>query len=357
MAREQVQVIEHIAASPEAVWAIARDFCGAWHPAIATMSAEHDPRGSLIRAFTVHGEDTLYREQLTWLSDSDRTVRYRHLQGIAGVERYDAEMQVTPAEQGGCIFVWTATAEAPDAARLAAICEGTKFVFETGIAALAKVAEGGAAAAPSEAPAPAAVLDDIIIDTAPKLALTATPPKAGTLCLFLHGIGGARWNWRPQLAAVGGIMRAASLDLRGYGDSALGPAGSTVEDYCNDILRVRDALGADRLVLVGLSYGSWIATSFAMRHPERLAGLVLSGGCTGMSEARCRPHARRFRARRGRGARRPECVGRYPRPALRLDGGNPVRDLSRCALLLHQPARALRFLAARHAGADDDGRI
>ena len=39
------------------------------------------------------------------------------------------------------------------------------------------------------------------------------------------------------------------------------------------------------LVLVGLSYGSWIATSFAMRHPEMLAGLVLSGGCTGMSEA------------------------------------------------------------------------
>ena len=38
-------------------------------------------------------------------------------------------------------------------------------------------------------------------------------------------------------------------------------------------------------MLVGLSYGSWIATSFAMRHPGMLAGLVLSGGCTGMSEA------------------------------------------------------------------------
>jgi pimeloyl-ACP methyl ester carboxylesterase len=36
---------------------------------------------------------------------------------------------------------------------------------------------------------------------------------------------------------------------------------------------------------VGLSYGSWIATSFAMRHPEMLDALVLSGGCTGMSEA------------------------------------------------------------------------
>lgn len=42
--------------------------------------------------------------------------------------------------------------------------------------------------------------------------------------------------------------------------------------------------GAEKLVLCGLSYGSWIATSFAMRHPDKLVGLVLSGGCTGMSE-------------------------------------------------------------------------
>lgn len=80
-------------------------------------------------------------------------------------------------------------------------------------------------------------------------------------------------------------MRAAALDLRGYGDSTLGSRQSTVDDYCADVLRVADKLGAKRLVLVGLSYGSWIATSFAMRYPERLAGLVLSGGCTGMSEA------------------------------------------------------------------------
>ena len=80
-------------------------------------------------------------------------------------------------------------------------------------------------------------------------------------------------------------MRAAALDLRGYGDSSLGARQSTVDDYCADILRVAQKLGAKRLVLVGLSYGSWIATSFAMRHPEMLDALVLSGGCTGMSEA------------------------------------------------------------------------
>ena len=110
-------------------------------------------------------------------------------------------------------------------------------------------------------------------------------PASDRLCLFLHGIGGARSNWLEQLKSVGGVMRAAALDLRGYGDSTLGPRQSTVDDYCADILRVAEKLGAKRLVLVGLSYGSWIATSFAMRHPEMLDALVLSGGCTGMSEA------------------------------------------------------------------------
>ena len=50
-------------------------------------------------------------------------------------------------------------------------------------------------------------------------------------------------------------------------------------------MQVVTSLDAKRLVLVGLSYGSWIATSFAMRHSDKLAGLVLLGGCTGMSEA------------------------------------------------------------------------
>ena len=87
------------------------------------------------------------------------------------------------------------------------------------------------------------------------------------------------------MQAVAPILRAAALDLRGYGDSTLGSGQSTVDDYCDDIRRVAVGLGAEKLVLCGLSYGSWIATSFAMRYPEMLSGLVLSGGCTGMSEA------------------------------------------------------------------------
>ena len=283
MAKDRVQVTGRIAAEPNAVWAVLGDFTAAWHPWVATIRAERDARGALVRAFTVGGEAGIYREQLSYLSASDRVLAYTHLEGIEGCDRYDARITVTEAEGGETLVTWSAEVEA-SGARLQAICDGTRAVFEAGLAALPG-AMGGAPKA--QAPMPAAVtLAPLIFDDLPRLALTVTPDLGdGRLCLFLHGIGGGRVNWHPQMQAIGGVMRAAALDLRGYGDSSLGPKQSKVDDYCADILRVMEKLGARRLVLVGLSYGSWIATSFAMRHPGMLDGLVLSGGCTGMSEA------------------------------------------------------------------------
>ncbi|CAN7361066.1 alpha/beta fold hydrolase [Rhizobium sp. LjRoot30] len=292
MAKQRVEVFGYSAAEPSAVWAVAGDFCGAWHPAIDRMQAERDARGALIRAFTVKGEETLYREQLVYRSDSDRTLVYTHLEGITGADRYVARLAISAREEGGSVITWSADIEAP-AGRAEGIAAGTRMIFEAGLAALSEKAEGEGLPEQVATPAESAVsggaspvlLETIFVDDGPRLALTATSSQQGALLLFLHGIGGGRSNWIPQLQATAPFMRAAALDFRGYGGSALGPAQSTIEDYCADILRVAEALKADRLVLCGLSYGSWIATSFAMRHPERLAGLVLSGGCTGMSEA------------------------------------------------------------------------
>lgn len=284
MVEERVQVIGYSAAEPAAVWAIVGNFCGAWHPVIAEIRAERDEHGALIRAFTTKGEETLYREQLTYRSDTDRVLAYTHLEGIVGVERYDARLQVFAGETGGSRIEWSARLSAP-AERASAIAAGTRAIFEMGLAALdglvGDAQPSKAAASEEEAP----VLRTLFIDGDAQLALTISPQKPGPLVLFLHGIGGGRSNWLAQLRAVAPALRATALDLRGYGESTLGASQSTVEDYCDDILRIADALGAQKLVLCGLSYGSWIATSFAMRHPERLAGLVLSGGCTGMSEA------------------------------------------------------------------------
>jgi len=281
MARANAHVIGRSNASPDAVWAVVRDFCGLWHPVMATCRGETGADGALVRAFTVKGEDTVYRERLTWFSDSDRSLGYTLLEGIAGAEAYDARITVAPADDGGSVIAWTAQITA-STGRADEIAAGTKAVFQAGVAALATVPD-----TPEIVPQvqPDTPLQTLVIDDLPRLSLVVTPERPGPLVLFLHGIGGAKENWQPQLRAAARHSRAAALDLRGYGGSSLGLQQTGVDDYCEDILRVCHVLGADRVILVGLSYGSWIATSFAMRHPEMLAGLVVSGGCTGMSEA------------------------------------------------------------------------
>jgi len=270
-------------ASADAVWAIARDFCAAWHPLIASIHAEHDESGHLIRAFTVSGEEKVYRERLTYFSDTERTLRYTHLAGINGVDAYEGRLSVSETATGSLIEMAASFAAEPE--RGAAIRDGTGAIFEAGLAALAKQAERAVSLGRPAAVASPVRTGTFMLDGTPRLAVTATPDHSGPLCLFLHGIGGNRSNWDAQIAAVAPYMRASAMDLRGYGDSEAGAAPTGVEDYCADILRVAEALGATRLVLCGLSYGAWIAASFAMRHPDMLAGLVLSGGCTGMSEA------------------------------------------------------------------------
>ena len=264
MTSREIYIRGEVSSSADAVWAIAGDFCGLWHPVIATIEAE---QGGSIRRFTVKGEDTVYREQLTYFSASDRTYSYTHLEGIRDVKSYEASFTVTPMDDANCQIVWCAKLIAAEP-RAAAIAEGTGIVFQMGIDAI-------------RAMVPRAVT----LSGTPAIAMTIAGNPSETLCLFLHGIGGARWNWAKQLPVAAQYMQAAAMDLRGYGESQLGNAPSVVDDYCDDILRAMTQQKVKQVVLVGLSYGSWIATSFAMRHPEKLVGLVLSGGCTGMSEA------------------------------------------------------------------------
>ena len=256
-----------------------QNFAHAWHPMVTRMEPVPGPNGAQQRRFWVLGGDRPYLEQLTYLSHSDRIMEYTALEGIEGARRYQARLQVQGHE-----IVWSAQIEAAPQ-RAIEIAESTRAIFRAGLDALANP-EPAPQTSP-DLPEPVAV-QSLRLDGDPPLAISVAPAgqaQTKTLCVFLHGIGGQRGNWQAQMRAMGTIMPCVALDLRGYGKSALGVGQSRVDDYCDDILRVAEYFQAQEIVLCGLSYGAWIATSFAMRHGRRLAGLVLAGGCTGMSEA------------------------------------------------------------------------
>jgi len=100
--------------------------------------------------------------------------------------------------------------------------------------------------------------------------------EQGVPLLLLHGFGNEAHIWDDFAPFVAPAYRTLALDHRGHGDSAWDPEHRYDRDaMVDDVEKVREALGIDRLVVIGHSLGGRIATLFAGRRPERIAGLVL----------------------------------------------------------------------------------
>jgi pimeloyl-ACP methyl ester carboxylesterase len=50
-----------------------------------------------------------------------------------------------------------------------------------------------------------------------------------------------------------------------------------VEDYTADLERLREAIGLDRMDLLGHSFGGLVAASYAAAHPDRVRRLIVDG--------------------------------------------------------------------------------
>lgn len=105
---------------------------------------------------------------------------------------------------------------------------------------------------------------------------------AGDPVVFLHGVGGNRRNWAPQLSVFAHHFRVIALDARGYGDSDDYHGDLSMRDYSDDVVRLLDHLAADTAHIVGLSMGGNVAMQCALDHPDRVRSLVLCDTDRGM---------------------------------------------------------------------------
>ena len=80
--------------------------------------------------------------------------------------------------------------------------------------------------------------------------------------------------------------RVILYDLRGHGRSEQPAEGYGSDDMADDLAALLDALGfGDRpAIIVGHSFGGHIALRFAVRHPARVAGLVLLDAQSGVAD-------------------------------------------------------------------------
>jgi len=100
-------------------------------------------------------------------------------------------------------------------------------------------------------------------------------PGRPALC-FLHG-GAAHAHWFDLVApAFADRFDVVSLDQRGHGESQWAePPAYATEDFAGDLVGVMDALGWERMTVVGHSMGGHNAMAFAAWHPERVSRLVI----------------------------------------------------------------------------------
>jgi len=95
--------------------------------------------------------------------------------------------------------------------------------------------------------------------------------------LLIHGFAVSHWCWRHVVPGLAAEHDVIAIDLPGCGESDRPPPSSYRYDapaFMETVLGVLDALGLDRVSLVGHSMGGGVALYTAARRPERVDRLV-----------------------------------------------------------------------------------
>jgi pimeloyl-ACP methyl ester carboxylesterase len=141
------------------------------------------------------------------------------------------------------------------------------------------------------------------------------PAGPGEAVVLVHGNVSSALFWQQTLLAVAAAgHRVLAVDLRGFGDTDPLPVDARrgVRDWSDDLAALLDALGLDRVHLVGWSMGGGVVLQYLLDAPGRVASVTLQapvspygfGGTAG-------PEGRRLSADgagSGGGAANPEFV-------------------------------------------------
>lgn len=104
-----------------------------------------------------------------------------------------------------------------------------------------------------------------------------SPRPSGALpVVFVHGMVGHTGFWNAALAACADRRRAVAIDLRGHGNSKPPTDGDySVAACAGDVIAIIDELALGPIVLVGHSFGAFVAIETAALRPETVRRLIL----------------------------------------------------------------------------------
>lgn len=97
----------------------------------------------------------------------------------------------------------------------------------------------------------------------------------GTPLLLIHGLGARSEDWAPEMPAYAkNGFRVYAVDLLGCGRTDRPNIAYTIEQQVQLMDGFLTAVHVEKADVMGWSMGGWIATEFALQHPQRVNRLV-----------------------------------------------------------------------------------
>jgi pimeloyl-ACP methyl ester carboxylesterase len=98
----------------------------------------------------------------------------------------------------------------------------------------------------------------------------------GEPLLLLHGGLGSIDMFGPTLPILAENRQVIAVDLHGHGRTPLGDRKISLPDIGDDMAVLLDALGYDKVDVLGYSFGGGVALRFAVQHPGMVRRLAIA---------------------------------------------------------------------------------
>jgi pimeloyl-ACP methyl ester carboxylesterase len=102
-----------------------------------------------------------------------------------------------------------------------------------------------------------------------RLHVAEAGPEDGEPIVLLHGWPQHWYEWRGLVPALSKDYRMVMPDLRGLGWSQITKGGYEKEQLGRDVLALMDAMGLEKVNLVGHDWGGYAGFLMCLSHPER----------------------------------------------------------------------------------------
>lgn len=112
----------------------------------------------------------------------------------------------------------------------------------------------------------------------PDLRVHVAESGQGEPVMLLHGFPQHWWLWRRTIPHLAEKYRVICPDLRGAGWTDAPAGGYDREQLLADVVALLDALGLDRVRLIGHDWGALLGYQLCLRHPERVAKFLCLAG-------------------------------------------------------------------------------